>query len=305
MKNTTKPTLLVMAAGVGSRYGGVKQIAAVGKNNEALLDYSIYDAVNAGFGKVVFVIRKDIEKDFRERLFDRIVLNTDADYVFQEKTTLIPQKYISLADNRQKPWGTVQCVLAAAKYLDNSFVTLNSDDFYGRDAFDVAVKHFSATDENMLVGYRLSNTLSSEGGVTRGLCKVDGGYLSGLEETFNIRLESGKVKAQNENGDELMLKGDETASMNFFGFNTDFLSFLDKYWASFLGSYASDPKKECILPNAVGEMLNEGKSRVKVLKTDGKWFGMTYPKDRDTVHNEILSLIDKGVYPDRLWEREK
>lgn len=298
-----KPILLVMAAGMGSRYGGIKQIDSVGANNETLLDYSIYDALKAGFGKIVFVIRRDIEKDFRERLFDRIAKNADASYVFQEKTGFVPNKYLALAEARKKPWGTIQCVLSANKYLDGDFATLNSDDFYGRQAFELMTGHFKDSSLNVLIGYYLKNTLSLSGGVTRGVCSLDGEFLQGLRETYKIKeVKKGLLTAEDESANPLSLTGEEVASMNFFGFNKDVLTFFEKYWSDFIQKNASEEKAECLLPNAVGDMIKSGYDKMKVYMTDEKWFGMTYPEDKMVVHDAISALVKNSTYPERLWE---
>lgn len=299
-----KPILLVMAAGLGSRYGGVKQIDAIGDDGETLLDYSIYDAINSGFGKIVFVIRRDIEHDFRVRLFDRIAKNADATYVFQEKTTFMPQKYLSLIEGRTKPWGTIQCVLAASSLLDTSFATLNSDDFYGKGAFTLMTDHFKKEDENVLIGYALKNTLSEKGGVTRGVCTVDEGFLASIKETYDIKKESdGHLSAKDENSNPLSFTGDETASMNFFGFKKETLAFFENYWALFIDAKHASLKDECLLPNAVGSLISENKGRVRVYPTSEKWFGMTYPEDKILVHDSIAKLVKSGVYPQKLYSK--
>lgn len=300
--NEKKPILLVMAAGMGSRYGGIKQIDPITDNGCVLLDFGIYDALKAGFGKIVFVIRRDIEKDFRERLFDRIAKVTDAEYVFQDKTGLVPRVFLTYAEERAKPWGTVHCVLSAAKLLDTKFATLNSDDFYGRNAYELMTAHFSKSDENALIGYYLKNTLSDNGTVTRGVCKTSGDYLTGLEETYKIaRRNESVIDAVSESGKNIELTGDEIASMNFFGFTPSALSEMEKYWASFLTEHGKEPKAECLLPNFVGKMLEEKTGKVKVLNTNESWFGMTYPEDKAVVHTSIGKLINKGVYPHDLW----
>lgn len=300
--NEKKPILLVMAAGMGSRYGGIKQIDPITENGCVLLDFGIYDALKAGFGKIVFVIRRDIEKDFRERLFDRIAGGADAEYVFQEKTGLVPSSYLTYAEGRSKPWGTIQCVLSAAKLIDTKFATLNSDDFYGRSAYELMTAHFLKSNENALIGYYLKNTLSDNGTVTRGVCKTKDGYLTSLEETYKIiRRNKNIVDAVTESGENIELTGEETASMNFFGFNTDALGHMENYWSEFLSQHAQDPKAECLLPNFVGKMLEDKTGKVKVLNTDETWFGMTYPSDKAKVHDEISTLIKNGVYPENLW----
>ena len=299
-----KPTLLVLAAGMGSRYGGVKQIDAVGKNNECLLDFAAYDAKKSGFGKIVFVIRKDIEKDFRERLFDRVAANFDAEYVFQEKNALLSDAEFKAAAERTKPWGTIHAVLCAREKIHEPFAVINSDDYYGREAFEILGKHLSSLDnsstEHAMVGYILGNTMSLNGSVSRGVCEVKDGYLSSIVENTKIYYKDSKIITEL-NGTEKELTGKETVSMNFFGFSVSAFDEFQKFWEEFKKTSLSLPKAEALLPAAAGEIVTNGKGSIKVYSSGEKWFGMTYPEDREIVKNEIAAKIAGGYYPEHLW----
>lgn len=299
-----KPTLLVLAAGMGSRYGGVKQIDAVGKNNECLLDFAAYDAKKSGFGKIVFVIRKDIEKDFRERLFDRVAANFDAEYVFQEKNALLSDAEFKAAAERTKPWGTIHAVLCAREKIHEPFAVINSDDYYGREAFEILGKHLSSLDnsstEHAMVGYILGNTMSLNGSVSRGVCEVKDGYLSSIVENTKIYYKDSKIITEL-NGTEKELTGKETVSMNFFGFSVSAFDEFQKFWEEFKKTSLSLPKAEALLPAAAGEIVTKGKGSIKVFSSGEKWFGMTYPEDREIVKNEIAAKIACGYYPEHLW----
>jgi len=231
-----KPTLLVLAAGMGSRYGGVKQIDAVGLNNECLLDFAAYDAKKCGFGKVVFVIRKDIEKDFRERLFDRVAKNFDAEYVFQTKDALLDEQEIARAADRTKPWGTIHAVLCAEKAINSPFAVINSDDYYGRDAFKTLGEYLSNIDphspEHAMVGYVLGNTMSKSGSVSRGVCTVKDGYLESITENTKISYKGDGIVSELD-GKEIPLTGKEWVSMNLFAFSLKAFTGFHKYWYNF------------------------------------------------------------------------
>ena len=232
-----KPTLLVLAAGMGSRYGGVKQIDAVGKNGECLLDFAAYDAKKAGFGKVVYIIRKDIEKDFRERLFDRVARNFDAEYVFQSHESLLTEEQIKLSSARTKPWGTAHAILCAEKAIHEPFAVINSDDYYGRSAFETLGKHLSGisndSTEHAMVGYVLEKTMSRNGSVSRGVCTVNNGQLESIVENLKIYFEGDKVIS--DMGDKkVQLTGKETVSMNLFGFGPKAFEQFNIYWENFI-----------------------------------------------------------------------
>ena len=274
-----KPTLLVLAAGMGSRYGGVKQIDAVGMHNETLLDFGVYDACKAGYGKVVFIIRKDIEKDFRERLFDRIARNMDADYVFQSLDSLLTPEQVKAAADRKKPWGTIHALLCYLSTLDNDSTA------------------------QAMVGYILENTMSKSGSVSRGICKVKDGYLVSMEENTKIEYTAdGGIVSHMDRGDE-MLTGKEVVSMNFFGFTPKVFDSFTAYWENFIKDNLTSAKAECLLPNAAGKMVEDGEGTIKVLTSQERWFGMTYPEDKQLVMDELRNKIMTHYYPEKLWEK--
>lgn len=300
-----KPTLLVLAAGMGSRYGGVKQIDAVGKNGECLLDYATFDAMKSGFEKVVYIIRKDIESDFRTRLFDRVAKNFNAEYVFQEKTSFLNDEEIALSKDRQKPWGTVHAVLCAKDALTSPFAVINSDDYYGRQAFEVMGKYLSSidkmSDEHAMVGYVLDKTMSLSGSVSRGVCTLDGEKLLSIEENLKIYYENDKVISEMPDK-KAVLTGKEWVSMNFFGFSLKSFDTFEKYWHNFISHNASSPKAEALLPVAASDIIKNGDGIIKFFTSQENWFGMTYPEDREIVKHEIAKKVEMGYYPEKLWE---
>lgn len=301
-----KPTLVVMAAGMGSRYGGVKQIDAVGMHGETLLDYGVYDAYHNGYGKVVFIIRKDIEKDFRERLFDRIARNMDAEYVFQSLDSLLSPEEVRLSQGRTKPWGTIHAVLCAEKAVKTPFTVVNADDYYGRSAYVTMGKYLSNLNNDdtthAMVGFVLENTMSPSGSVTRAICNSSDGLLTSLKETFKIFWRDGKVISQLPDGEE-ELTGKELVSMNFFGFTPRAFESFNTYWDEFKRGNITEAKTECLLPTGVSEMINKGEGSVKVLSSNDKWFGMTYPEDKPQVMAALRQKIEDGYYPVKLWEK--
>lgn len=301
-----KPTLLVLAAGMGSRYGGVKQIDAVGVNNECLLDFATYDAKESGFGKVVFVIRKDIENDFRERLFDRIARNFDAEYVFQSKEMLLNEQELNFAAKREKPWGTLHAILCAEEKVKTPFAVINSDDYYGRDAFKTLGNYLSALDnkspEHAMVGYVLGNTMSKSGSVSRGICTVENGYLKSITENTKISYQGNKIISEFD-GKNYELTGNEWVSMNLFGFSCKSFDGFHEYWENFKATSLAQPKTEALLPVAASDIVNKGEGSIKFFTSTEKWFGMTYPEDRQEVKLEIAKKIKDSYYPEKLWEK--
>ncbi|MCR5046749.1 MAG: hypothetical protein K6A42_09235 [Treponema sp.] len=301
-----KPTLLVLAAGMGSRYGGVKQIDAVGKNGECLLDFANYDAKASGFGKVVFIIRKDIEKDFRERLFDRIAANFDAEYVFQSRESLLTDEEISKTSERQKPWGTVHAVLCAREKIHEPFAVINSDDYYGREAFKTLGDYLSSisndSTEHAMVGYVLGKTMSKSGSVSRGVCSVKDGLLDGIVENTKIYYEGSKIITELD-GKKSEFTGNEWVSMNLFGFSPKAFEGFDVYWENFKKTGLYTPKQEALLPVAASEIVKRGEGVIKFFSSTESWFGMTYPQDREIVKEEIAAKIASGYYPAKLWEK--
>ena len=304
----SKAALVIMAAGIGSRFGGgIKQLAPVGPGGEIIMDYSIYDALEAGFDKIVFVIRKDLEKDFKEVIGNRIEKQADVDYVYQELDD-IPGKYRTKFSDRTKPWGTGQAILCCKDVVDTPFLVINADDYYGKSAFREAYEYLTRIPDTgkiqiCMVGFVLKNTLSDNGGVTRGLCKVDGqGMLTGITETHNIEKdgdravirEADKVKA---------LDADTPVSMNMWGLTPAFFEILESGFERFLNDTpAEDLKAEYLLPTIIGDLLMEGKVSVKVLKSEDQWFGVTYKEDREAVMNAVRNLIENGVYPSSLYK---
>lgn len=301
-----KPTLLVLAAGMGSRYGGVKQIDAVGKNGECLLDFATFDAKKSGFGKVVYIIRKDIEKDFRERLFDRVARNMDAEYVFQSHESLLTAEQIKLSAGRSKPWGTAHAVLCAEKAVHEPFAVINSDDYYGRNAFETLGKHLSSINndstEHAMVGYVLEKTMSRNGSVSRGVCTVKDENLVSIVENLKIYFEDGKV-VSDMGGTKEILTGKETVSMNLFGFSPKAFEEFNSYWENFIKDNVTAEKTEALLPVVASDIIRDKKGSVKVYTSEENWFGMTYPEDRENVKNEIAKKITEGYYPEILWEK--
>ena len=300
-----KPTLVVMAAGMGSRYGGVKQIDGVGLYNEALLDYSVFDALRSGFEKIIFVIRKDIEKDFRERIFDRIAAHCDAHYVFQELTTLLSDKHIASSKDRTKPWGTVHALLSAKEKINTPFCVINADDYYGREAYTIMADHLQEIDnhstEHAMVGYVLKNTTSTSGSVSRAICSVKDSYLVSMRENKKI-YHQGDAIISDIDGEKKILSGDEWVSMNYFGFSLASIPFFEQYFEDFLQKHISTEKEECYLPEAASLLVNTNQGKIKFYTTTEKWFGMTYLEDREIVKKELARKRSRGDYPDRLWK---
>lgn len=302
-----KPTLVVLAAGMGSRYGGVKQIDAVGMHGETLLDFGVYDANASGYGKVVFIIRKDIEHDFRERLFDRIARNMDAEYVFQSLDSLLTAEEVKMAAERKKPWGTIHALLCAKDAVKTPFTVVNADDYYGRSAYKDLGAYLSGLENtdttHAMVGYVLENTMSRSGSVSRGICKVKDGHLVTMEENTKIEYTAdGGIVSHLDRGDEL-LTGKEIVSMNFFGFTPRVFDSFVPYWEAFIKQNLTAPKAECLLPNGAGELVEKGEGTIKVLTSQEKWFGMTYPEDKQIVVDELRGKIAEGYYPEKLWEK--
>lgn len=302
-----KPTLVVLAAGMGSRYGSLKQMDGVGPNNEAIIDYSIYDAVQAGFGKVVFVIRHSFEQEFRE-VFSKEHFGgkIDVEFVFQELDYL-PEGF-SVPEGRIKPWGTCHAVMMAAPAVEGPFAVINADDFYGRDAYMVLAEYLRQVDGTQgnysMVGYNLRNTLSEYGTVSRGECSVDGegNLVSIVERTAIARGTDGIVRYKDECG-EHPINQDTTVSMNLFGFTPDFFSKTEELFKEFLSNPAnmSNPKSEFFIPLCVNTLINQKRVSLKVLTSDAQWFGVTYKEDKPEVVSKIAKLIADGIYPSKLW----
>ena len=300
-------TLVVMAAGMGSRYGGLKQIEPVGDRGEILIDYSVYDALRAGFDRIVVILRRDIEKVFRETIGKNIEAAADTAYVFQSLDQL-PGGF-SVPEGRIKPWGTGQAVLVCREAVQTPFVAINADDFYGPTAFEAMAGQLRETaggsgpHEYAMVGYRLVNTVSAHGRVTRGVCSMDAdGYLVDIRERFNIEKSGGEIRHSEDGLTWAPLPDDAVASMNFWGFTPELFGELERLFPEFLREEArSNPKAEFLIPEAVGHLVHEGKARVKILPTQERWFGVTFPEDLPLVRTAIRGLVQKGIYPENLW----
>lgn len=301
MKTSVAPTLLVLAAGMGSRYGGLKQIDSVGPHGGTILDYSVYDAIRAGFGKVVFVISRAIEQQFRKTVGARVDDHIAAEYVFQELDKL-PAGF-SLPPGRTKPWGTMHAVLVAAEAIAGPFAVINSDDFYGRESHRLLAQHLrSGTTDYAMVGFLLRNTLSDFGTVSRGVCRVSSaGYLEQVVELTKIERDGSGARNIDSSGHCVELSGDEVVSMNMWGFTPRVFGQLREQFQSFLEQNGADIHSESYLPAMVNEMVSIGQARVRVLRTHDLWAGVTYREDRPRILEYINGLIQRGIYPSRLW----
>ncbi len=303
----SRAALVVMAAGLGSRFGGgIKQLEPVGPNNEIIMEYSIYDAMKAGFDKVVFVIRRDIEEDFRQSVGKKIEQVMEVAYVFQEVED-IPPAYQDRFAGRTKPWGTGQAILCCRDVIDTPFLVINADDFYGRQAYKEAFQYLtrntqSSGTEICMVGFVLKNTLSDNGAVTRGLCRANSdGMLEKIVETRNIEKSEGGAVVRGESGDR-KLDTESLVSMNMWGLQPGFFSILESGFIEFLDRLeAEDPKAEYLLPTIIGGLLEEDKVTVKVLQSSDRWFGVTYKEDKEGVASSVRKLVGEGVYPERLF----
>lgn len=304
-----KATLVIMAAGIGSRFGGgIKQLEPVGPNGEIIMDYSIYDAMEAGFDKVVFVIRKDLEKDFREIIGNRIEKRVKVAYAFQELMD-IPEKYQEKFAGRTKPWGTGQAILCCKDVVDTPFLVINADDYYGKEAYQEAFQYLTGKKNceegkmsASMVGFVLKNTLSENGGVTRGVCQIGkDDMLSNIVETHNIIKTPEGAMVIGENGIQRKVDVNSSVSMNMWGLYPDFFEILENGFRAFLEETPSDQlKREYLLPTIIGDLLQEEKISVKVLKSHDKWFGVTYKEDKEAVVNSIKELIASGIYSETL-----
>jgi len=298
---TVKPTLLVLAAGMGSRYGGLKQIDPVGPSGETIIDYSVFDALRAGFGQLVFVIRRDLEQQFKELVGARFEQRLPVDYVFQELDNL-PVGF-TVPAGRTKPWGTAHAILMGDDAVEEPFAAINADDFYGAQSFQLLAKHLqSGSPDYAMVAFILRNTLSEHGSVARGVCQVgDGGYLQTVTELTKLEPAGPGARNTDPAGRVTQLTGDEPVSMNMWGFTPAVFPQLRQRFREFLEQRSADPKAECYIPNVVAELIQAGEARVKVLRTKDAWAGVTYREDRPRVVERIRQLVARGEYPSRLW----
>ncbi|NMB50372.1 MAG: nucleotidyltransferase [Bacteroidales bacterium] len=299
-----KPTLFVLAAGMGSRYGGLKQLDGVGPSGETIMDYSIYDAINAGFGKLVFVIRKSFEEDFREKIVKKYEQKIPVELVFQELDDL-PEGF-TVPPNRVKPWGTNHALMMGKDVINEPFAVINADDFYGRESFRILGDFLSPLYDSKnlyaMVGYRVGNTLSESGAVARGICEIDeDGNLIGIVERTQVMRIDGVVKYKDENGNWIAIDDDTLVSMNMWGFTPDYFDYSEDYFVDFLKEHADDITAEFFIPTLINHLVTNKIATVKVLETPSKWFGVTYPEDRPGVVAKLQKLVDEGVYPSPLW----
>ena len=301
--NNNKPTLVILAAGIGSRYGGLKQLDTFTPQGDTIIDFSIYDALQAGFGKFVFIIRKSIEKEFRAEVDSKLKGKAEVAYVFQEIDMVPPG--IEVAKDRKKPWGTAHAILVAENKVKEPFAVINADDFYGSKSFQTVAKFLKGKqpgDEYSMVGFQLDKTLSEHGQVARGVCEENSeAYLEGIVERTNIVKSPEGIMFRDENDQPVYLSGSETVSMNFWGFQPSVFAHLNSYFAKFVAEFGNDPKKEFFIPIMIMDLIHKGVARVKVLQSGENWFGVTYKEDKEAVMQKLREKVDNGVYPENLW----
>lgn len=300
-----KPTLFILAAGMGSRYGGLKQLDGVGPSGETIMDYSVFDAIRAGFGKIVFVIRHDFEEDFKQKVLSKYENYIKVELCFQDLNAL-PGGF-TCPEGRTKPWGTNHAVLMGKDLINEPFAVINADDFYGRDGFAVLGKALTEMagkqNDYCMVAYHLGNTISESGGVNRGVCTTDAeGYLTTVVEKTGITCEGKKIVVKDANGNEQELDANAPVSMNMWGFTPDYFQHSEDYFINFLKEFGQEMKSEFYIPTMVNYLINNGTAKVKVLDTTSKWFGVTYAEDRPDVVAKLQSLVDAGEYPTPLFK---
>lgn len=300
-----KPTLLILAAGMGSRYGGLKQVDPIGPNGETILDYSIYDAIRAGFEKVVFIIRESFEESFREKIGSKLQGKIEVAYAYQELDKCLGS--FDLPESREKPWGTGHAILCAKDVVDAPFAVINADDFYGKDSYRIIKGHLDSVSaqENSpyaMVGYTLRNTLSEHGTVSRGICDCDENMmLKTVTEMTDIACDGNAAVAKANDGSAINLTGEEIVSMNLWGFDTTIFDHLQKQFAQFLKDSGNELKSEFFIPAVVDTLIKQNEKQAKVLHTNESWFGVTYREDKEAAQQSLKQLIEKGYYPEKLW----
>lgn len=299
-----KPTLYILAAGMGSRYGGLKQLDGLGPNGETIMDYSVYDALRAGFGKIVFVIRHDFEDEFREKVIAKYKDHVATDVVFQSIDAL-PEGF-SVPEGRTKPWGTNHAVLMGKDVIKEPFAVINADDYYGAESFKILADFLRSVEgksnEYCMVGFKIENTLSENGGVSRGLCQVsDEGFLTGVNECHGIRFKDGKLIQLVDGREEAFPEG-ASVSMNMWGFTPDYFEYSEKALVEFLSAHGNELKSEYYIPTVVNDLINAGTVTLKVIQTPSKWFGVTFAEDRPATVAKFAELTEQGVYPSPLFK---
>lgn len=301
-----KPSLVILAAGMGSRYGGLKQLDPVGPHGEYLLDYAIYDALKAGFGKVVFLIKKQMEEDFKRVMGSRYTGSIEIEYAYQELDA-IPSGF-TVPESRTKPWGTAHAVMVTEAVINEPFAAINADDYYGPSSYKAMYNTLSSLGNNSnefaMVGYKVENTLSEHGHVARGVCSVSDGYLVTITERTKVGFVDGKIAYINEEGGNTEIPPGTIVSMNFWGFTPGIAyPILNEHFKVFMKNHSSDLKAEYYIPTMVDYTISSGQARVKVLESEEKWFGMTYKEDKDNVKDNIKKKIIEGIYPERLFPK--
>lgn len=298
-----KPTLFILAAGMGSRYGGLKQLDTLGPSGETIMDYSVYDALRAGFGKIVFVIRHDFEDEFRKKIISKYQDHVDVEVVFQDINAL-PEGYKANPE-RSKPWGTNHAVLMGKDVIKEPFGVINADDYYGAESFRILADFLRSVEgkknQYCMIGFRIENTLSENGGVSRGLCFVsEDGYLTGVEECHGIERKDGKL-IQVKDGEEVPFPEGANVSMNMWGFTPDYFDYSEKAFVKFLDAHADELKSEFYIPTVVNDLIEDGTITLAVKETPDKWFGVTYAADRPATVAQFRKLVDEGLYPEKLF----
>lgn len=299
-------TLVIMAAGMGSRFGGLKQIEPIGPNGEFIIDYSIYDAIKAGFNRVVFIIKEENFDIFKETVGNRVSNHIKVDYVFQDINNL-PEEF-RVPEGRVKPWGTSHAIMSCCGVVNEDFIVINSDDFYGRDAFIQAYKFLTNREENNLneyanITYKVANTLTENGSVKRGVCEIKDNYLTSLIESKVERVDGKIIASPLDESEPFEVEEDANVSMNFFAFTPDILDYLKNNFAKFLNNNKDNLDKcEYLLPESVFEKIKEENMKVRVVTTSSKWYGVTYKEDKESVVNAIRNMIESGEYPENLWK---
>jgi len=289
-------TLLIMAAGMGSRYGGLKQLDAIGPSGETIIDYSVYDAIKAGFTKVVFIIRKDFEQEFKTKITDKYEGQIQVEFSFQDLNDL-PDEF-TCPEGREKPWGTGHAILSARNVINEPFIAINGDDFYGRESFKVVADYYrKGANSFSMVAFKLDKTLSSFGGVTRGLCTVNDEKLNTVIETADLEKTDYGVSSNR----DIELDGSEPVSMNVWGFTPILFKYLEEKFVEFLSENGTEMKSEYLIPSVVNELIQSGQETVHVLRSGATWFGVTYKEDKPYVEGEIEKLVNKGEYPGKLF----
>lgn len=298
-----KPTLFILAAGMGSRYGGLKQLDGLGPSGETIMDYSVYDALRAGFGKIVFVIRHDFEQEFRDKIISKYEGHVPVEVVFQDINTL-PEGF-SPNPERSKPWGTNHAVLMGKEAIREPFGVINADDYYGADSFRILGDFLRSVKDRKnsycMIGFNIENTLSENGGVSRGLCEVDSdGFLSGVKECHGIERKDGRL-IQVEEGENVPFPENASVSMNMWGFTPDYFDYSEKAFVEFLKEHGNDLKTEFYIPSVVNDLINNGTVTLKVEQTPNRWFGVTYAADREATVAQFKKLVEEGLYPTPLF----